>query len=403
MIFIDVSGACKSPRHTGIQRITRNICRELREHVPITPISWNRVGNRYQLLGQRERNLLKQPFQVSNRPIARPEIRGENFLAELHRQFFRAGVRLNDKLGADDVLLVPDIYRDGRLKEMPRLLAQTRARTVAIFHDAAALDLPQLYPKAAPRFRAYIESLAAFDLVICVSNASRAELLRLWSESSTAAAETVVETWPVESSNVTERDGTVSRSSNLIVCVGSFEPRKNHLRLLRAAEKLWNAGVGFELELIGRSSGDFGANVVSELRRLQRARVNVRWSKQVNDQALHHGYRECRFTVYPSLMEGFGLPILESLSHGKPVICGGNGALGEVALDGGCLIVDQTDEEALASAMKKLLTDQVAYERLCNEAHARKFRSWADYIDNLLERLQVKPTAASVATAALQN
>ena len=403
MVFIDVSGACKSPRNTGIQRVTRNICRELREHVPTTPISWNRVGNRYQLLGQRERNLLERPFEVSSRPVARPELLGEIFFAELHRHFFRAEIRLDDKLGADDVLLVPDIYRDGRLKEMPRLLGQTSARTVAIFHDAAALSLPQLYPKAAPRFRAYIDSLAAFDLVICVSNASRSELLRLWSESGAAATETVVETWPVEPSTVTERDGTVSRSSNLIVCVGSFEPRKNHLTLLRAAEKLWKAGVAIELELIGRSTGDFGGKVVSELRRLQRAGVNVRWSKQVNDQALHHGYRECRFTVYPSLMEGFGLPILESLSHGKPVICGGNGALGEVARNGGCLIVDQTDEEALASGMRELFTDQVTYERLCNEAQARKFRSWADYIDNLLEHLQVKPTATSVATPALQH
>jgi glycosyltransferase involved in cell wall biosynthesis len=388
MIFIDVSGACKSPRHTGIQRITRNICRELREQVPITPISWNRIGNRFQLLGGPERNLLKQPFQVANEPIARPEIRGENFFAELHRQFFRPGVRLGDKLSSDDALLVPDIYRDGRLKEMPRLLAQTRARTVAIFHDAAALSLPQLYPKAAPRFRAYIESLAAFDLVICVSNASRAELLRLWSESSTAAAETVVESWPTDLSNVTRQDAISSRSRNLIVCVGSFEPRKNHLTLLRAVEKLWKAGICFELELIGRSSGDFGGNVVSELRRLQRAGVNARWSKQVNDQALHHAYRECRFTVYPSLTEGFGLPILESLSHGKPVICGGNGALGEVARDGGCLTVDQTDEEELAKGMKKLLTDQVAYERLCNEAHVRRFRSWADYIEKLLDHLR---------------
>lgn len=387
MVFIDVSGACKSPRNTGIQRVTRNICRELREHLPTTPISWNRVGNRYQLLGQRERNLLEQSFKVSSGPIARPEIRGENFFAELHRQFFRAGIRLNDKLGADDVLLVPDIYRDGRLKEMPRLLAQTKARTVAIFHDAAALSLPQLYPKAGPRFRAYIDSLATFDLVICVSNASRFELLRLWSEAGVAATETVVETWPIEPSNVTDRNESVSRSSNLIVCVGSFEPRKNHLALLRAAERLSKAGVAFELELIGRSTGDFGGKVVSELRRLQRVGLNVRWSKQVNDQTLRDAYSKCRFTVYPSLMEGFGLPILESLSHGKPVICGGNGALGEVARGGGCLIVDQTDEEALAGGMKEMLIDQAIYERLCSEARARRFRSWADYLDKLLAHL----------------
>ena len=63
-------------------------------------------------------------------------------------------------------------------------------------------------------------------------------------------------------------------------------------------------------------------------------------------------YRECLFTVYPSLMEGFGLPILESLWHGKPCVCGGNSARLEVARGGGCLTVDQTSENAIAAGIK---------------------------------------------------
>jgi glycosyltransferase involved in cell wall biosynthesis len=87
-------------------------------------------------------------------------------------------------------------------------------------------------------------------------------------------------------------------------------------------------------------------------------------------------------------MEGFGLPIAESLWHGKPCVCGGNGALGEVARGGGCLVVDQTSTDALAQAMTSLLLDQQLYVRLCSEARARKFRSWTDYIDKLLDHLQ---------------
>ena len=88
-------------------------------------------------------------------------------------------------------------------------------------------------------------------------------------------------------------------------------------------------------------------------------------------------------------MEGFGLPILESLWHGKPCVCGGNGALGEVAQGGGCLIVDQTSEHAIAAGIKKLLRDQATYGRLCVAARARKFRLWSDYIEKLLEHLQL--------------
>jgi glycosyltransferase involved in cell wall biosynthesis len=113
----------------------------------------------------------------------------------------------------------------------------------------------------------------------------------------------------------------------------------------------------------------------------------IRWLRHVDDATLLRAYRDCRFTVYPSLMEGFGLPIAESLWHGKPCVCGGNGALGEIARGGGCLIVDQTDEDALANGIKELLTDERANARLCDEARARKFRTWNDYIDNLLAHL----------------
>jgi glycosyltransferase involved in cell wall biosynthesis len=112
-----------------------------------------------------------------------------------------------------------------------------------------------------------------------------------------------------------------------------------------------------------------------------------RWLKHVDDDRLERAYCECAFTVYPSLMEGFGLPILESLAHGKPCICGDNGALGEVSAGGGCLFVDQTSWEDLAGAMRRLLSDRALYARLSTEARVRKFRSWSNYIDCLREHM----------------
>jgi glycosyltransferase involved in cell wall biosynthesis len=387
MIFFDVTGACKSPRSTGMQRITRRIFQDLNARVPLTPISWNLVGNRYQFLGRRERALLEQPSRFLTRPRARPEFRGEYFPAELHRQIFRKSIHLQNQLRREDALLVPDIFRDGRLKKLPHVTSETGARSVAIFHDAAALRLSSLNPKARAKFQSYLVSLANFDLVVCVSEASRNDLLDLWSELGASPTQTVVETWPVEP-GIPQRDRPSKHSRALIVCVGSFESRKNHLTLLRAANALWEAGLNFELNLVGRSTSSFGGKVQAELRKLRRSSRPVRWLRQINDEDLDRVYRECRFTVYPSLMEGFGLPIAESLLHAKPCVCGGNGALGEIARGGGCLIIDQTSAAAMAEAIKALLLDRQLYSRLRDEAGARKFRSWSEYTSKLVAHLQ---------------
>lgn len=93
----------------------------------------------------------------------------------------------------------------------------------------------------------------------------------------------------------------------------------------------------------------------------------------------------CLFTVYPSLFEGCGLPILESLTRGKPCLCGENGALGEVARGGGCLTVkEQHNPDNLASGMRRLLEDANLRQKLKEEASARDFGTWQDYASALL-------------------
>jgi glycosyltransferase involved in cell wall biosynthesis len=120
--------------------------------------------------------------------------------------------------------------------------------------------------------------------------------------------------------------------------------------------------------------------VVAEIKRLQRLGRRVEWWWHVDETTLRQAYEDCAFTVFPSLVEGFGLPIIESLWHCRPCICGGNGALGEVARGGGCLIVDQRDPAALAGAIQSLLKDRDLCGKLCAEAALRTFRTWDDYI-----------------------
>ena len=98
---------------------------------------------------------------------------------------------------------------------------------------------------------------------------------------------------------------------------------------------------------------------------------------------MHDAYRESSFTVFPSLMEGFGLPIVESLWHGRPVVCGGNGALGEISRGGGCAIADTESVDSIAAEIRRLLTDESHYEILYLQAHFRSFRDWSHYWQDL--------------------
>jgi glycosyltransferase involved in cell wall biosynthesis len=382
-LFIDVTSACRSVQSTGMQRMTRKLFEELSKRVPVTPICWNQIGAFYQRLGPIEHKLLTRPFDVASHPTTRPEIRGENPIAELKRFLFLRRFDFENAVTKDDIFISPDSTQNLRRKHLPELIRKTRVRSLAIFHDAARLRLASLYRIRVRRYREYIETLCAFDRVICISRESQDDLHNLWKQFGCKPTSTCVEPWPAERP-VAAPQNNPATSAYVVTCVSSLDPRKNYFTLLAAAEKLWREGLNFELHIIGRATKFGTRKLLSKIRDLQSEGRSIRWLRHVDDKTLQREYNDCRFTVYPSLKEGYGLPIVESLLYGKPCVCGGNGALGEAAADGGCLIVDQTSVESLANGIKNLLQDRQLYARLGEEARARRFRSWADYIDNFL-------------------
>jgi glycosyltransferase involved in cell wall biosynthesis len=395
-LFIDVTNSCRSARNTGMQRVTRRLFAELERRLPVTPVCWNRLGHFYHHLGDPESVYLRKPFRDYKRAVALPEMRGEKFPGEFRRLFRRKPADLSREIQKGDVFLAPDFFGDSRRQKLPQLIRKIGMHSVAIFHDAATERLGLHARRSTRKFREYLQALACFDRVICISQQSREDLLSFWREYGIRdLPETFVESWPLEFDEHERGSIDIADKSKTLLCVSTFVPRKNHLALLDAAEDLWSNGLDFELKLVGAWAGNWP--VLFKIRALRAKERAVVWLKHVDDQTLHALYRECAFTVYPSLMEGFGLPIAESLWHGKPCICGDDGALGEVARGGGCLIVDQTSPAALADGIKTLLSDRQLYARLSNEARAREFRSWSDYIDKFLTYLksEIAETAIS--------
>ena len=165
--------------------------------------------------------------------------------------------------------------------------------------------------------------------------------------------------------------------------MGTIEGRKNHIALLEACEALWASGKHFELQLIGMARQDTGRDALAKIETLKNAGRSLIYNGVATRNELQSAYQECSFTVYPSLKEGFGLPVLESLDHGKPCICSNEGALGESARSGGCIGLATMDASTIETAIAELLEQSTRLKTLTEEAAGRPFRSWCDYAGEL--------------------
>jgi hypothetical protein len=173
-----------------------------------------------------------------------------------------------------------------------------------------------------------------------------------------------------------------------LLCVSTLEPRKNHRRLIDAVNLFasHHPDVDWSLTLVGNryAGGDAIAEFVEQA---CRENPRIHWLGIVDDARLHQAYKDCTFTIYASEIEGFGIPILESIWHGKPCICHEQGVMSELAAGGGCMTTDVTDIAKLASALGELATNEALYNRLVDEATTRPIKTWEEYAGNFWDEL----------------
>ena len=141
-------------------------------------------------------------------------------------------------------------------------------------------------------------------------------------------------------------------SGKYFITVGRLEPRKNHVTLLRAYSKLGKEAP--RLVIVGQK--DFGFEALFEEIADPKLRERVLVVEDASDKELPALYRHGLAFIYPSLAEGFGMPPLEAMASGVPVIVANNTALTEVVGDAG-LLVGSKDVESLRKAMLDVVSD----------------------------------------------
>ncbi len=283
------------------------------------------------------------------------------------------------------VIVTPEVPFGEAPSRLSALAQFSGNHLVAIGHDCIPVVSADLVPIAdANRFVNYLSMIKHADRVAGVSASATVEFqgfadtLPAQGLRGPVIVECVEPSTP-ESDDVGRRQRPPRRP--MVLMVGSLEPRKNHLAVLHAAEKLWRSGLDFELTFICGSG--WGSELPDRIAELTRAGRRIAVLRNADMSVLHESYRSARFTVFPSKHEGFGLPIAESFAAGTPVITSDFGSMRVLASEGGALTVDPYDDAALEGAMRTLLTDDDALEDLRAQIASRPRRNWDDYAREL--------------------
>ncbi|HEY2956119.1 MAG TPA: glycosyltransferase family 1 protein [Candidatus Eisenbacteria bacterium] len=263
-----------------------------------------------------------------------------------------------------------------------------RTRLINHVHDLTTLEHPEWHPRRTSWFYRVMLPAAVRDADVVLTH-SRYMGRRVVEALGGDPARTVTippplsrgfEPVPAEEArtHVRRRFGI---GGDFILHVGTIEPRKNHVRLMGAFERLRRAGFPGPLVLVGQD----GWLVRPILRRLETSPESaaVQRIRDADDRDLVALYGACTLCAFPSLEEGFGMPLLESMACGAACVTSQHEALTE--LGAGCsLAVPATDEAALADALLRLWRDPDLRREVARAGPARaaayRFERWAERI-----------------------
>ena len=276
------------------------------------------------------------------------------------------------------------------VSNLPLVKAPT-GRTLLTIHDIRGMHSESgMLERAA--YKVFFErSLRAANHVVTVSEAMKKEILGFFPEVPISVIYNGLDAYKFN--DVAETDlKAVRRKYELpeefVLAVGHFEKRKNYLRLVEAIARLRDRGRSCSLVIVGNNSGE---------RQAIEARVEsenlsgcVKFLSGLSDLEVRCVYKLCSLFVFPSSYEGFGIPILEAMAAGRPMVLSDIPVFREITQDKG-VYFPHDDVESMAIAIEKVLSSSSERARLVEYGNERvqdfSFPSLAAQVERLYRSL----------------
>ena len=337
--------------------------------------------------------------QVSHTPLILPFPKDWE---ELQTWIVHGGLRRQTALnrhplynGQGGWLLLPELMTAEMMKESIEYGKSMGLQVAVLLYDCIAYFHPEwVNERIRENHRGYLNACADADLVIAISETTALEYRKFLKEEKREGAPVQAVYLAEEFLGIPRGEGASERSFEKgkvwrILYVSTLDPRKNHLRLLKALERVKSSrpDLQWELTLVGHRYEGAG-EIAEEVEKLSKSNPSIIWMQGVSDEVLAGLYEKSDFTVFPSLVEGFGLPIAESLWRGKPCLCSGVGSMKEIAERGGCLEIDPMSTESIAEGLSRMMGDRELQARLLKELKSREFKTWQKYAEEILRFLK---------------
>ena len=333
--------------------------------------------------------------QVANRLFAELEATCWNirqvYWHKRARHFFDSKTKMPIQENAP--LITPEIFSESDRQGILDWLSRYDGQKTAIFYDAIPLRFPEItWPQSVSRHPEYMKMLGThFDQVLSISKSSQDELHNYWDW---LGLKDRPQTQPLQLGadlHFQLRNGKRAKETHppwQLLMVGILEPRKNHNLAIEACEKLHAEGIPLHLHIAGRLNPHFGDPIYDRIMETQKNGLPITWHKSPEKNFVLKLYRTSHLCLFPSMAEGCGLPVLESLWMGTPVLASNIPSVLENSNSGGVQLFEVNHGLDFENKLRNLLKNSISLENMTQQAQRAKLPVWKKTASQLRSMIQ---------------
>jgi glycosyltransferase involved in cell wall biosynthesis len=380
-LLIDVTDTCNFNINTGIQRVVRNLVKELvQSNVPLRLVTWNSSETALRELTDKELSIATgKDISLGHDPV--------HGLQDPEHYLKLVPINCN--------FFIPELAtQTNRLKRTICMVEFTSNKLFTIGYDAVPILLPDTTSMGmVTAFALQLEMLKHSTAILGISNSTAEEFDSIFSGLiSQGIIPPRVVSVPLPVVAVADRPSNGLKASEIprLLIVGSHEPRKNHENIIAAAEMLWQKNWDFELHFVGSRGweSEFFWKLVD---RLQVRNRKLYCHVGISDSELAKLYLNSSALVSVSLHEGFGLPVAEAIAVGLPVITVDRGSQGELARLFSAQVSKGTGVYEIREALHLFLNEEIEFMdgSINKQVKTASLSTWEQYAKEVYELVKL--------------